>query len=116
MREKYETRIAQPEAIEDILHAGAARARALAGPFLDKLRYAAGLRDLRVQAGAAKSVESSKAEKPALQPVVFREADAFAFKVLDAKRNVLKTQGGFADAKAAMAAAREAMGALEAVG
>jgi tryptophanyl-tRNA synthetase len=116
MREKYETLIAQPEAIETILHAGAARARALAGPFLDRLRYAAGLRDLRAQAGAAKNAGSSKAEKPALQPVVFREADAFAFKVLDAKRNVLKTHGGFADAKAAMAAAREAMGDLEAAG
>jgi tryptophanyl-tRNA synthetase len=109
MREQYEALIAKPADIEDILHAGAARARALAAPFLDKLRYAAGLRDLRAQAVAAKVVESTKAEKSALQPVVFREADAFAFKVLDLKRNVLKTQGGFADAKAAMAAAREAM-------
>ncbi|MFT3791129.1 MAG: tryptophan--tRNA ligase [Rudaea sp.] len=113
MREKYDTLIAKPAEIESILHAGAARARALAGPFLDKLRHAAGLRDLRSAAEAeAKSV--ARSEKPALQPVVFREADAFAFKVLDAKRNVLKTQGGFADAKAAMAAAREAMEELPA--
>ena len=111
MRERYDALIAKPAEIEDILHAGAARARALAGPFLDKLRYAAGLRDLRTQSQtvAAKGEDSAKVGKPALQPVVFREANAFAFKVLDAKRNVLKTQGGFADAKAAMAAAREAM-------
>ncbi|WP_347261923.1 tryptophan--tRNA ligase [Rudaea sp.] len=113
MRERYDALIARPGEIEDILHAGAARARALAGPFLDKLRYAAGLRDLRATAATeAKSV--ARSEKPALQPVVFREADAFAFKVLDAKRNVLKTQGGFADAKAAMAAARAAMETVEA--
>jgi len=113
MREKYDALIAKPAEIEDILHAGAARARALAGPFLDKLRYAAGLRDLRASA-ATESKPIARSEKPALQPVVFREADAFAFKVLDAKRNVLKTQSGFADAKAAMAAAREAMATLEA--
>jgi len=113
MREHYDALIAKPAEIEDILHAGAARARALAGPFLDKLRYAAGLRDLRASAEAA-TKSAARSEKPALQPVVFREADAFAFKVLDAKRNVLKTQGGFADAKAAMAAARAAMEAVEA--
>ena len=113
MRERYEALVAKPAEIEDILHTGAARTRALAGPFLDKLRYAAGLRDLR--ASAEKETKSAaRSEKPALQPVVFREADAFAFKVLDAKRNVLKTQGGFADAKAAMAAARAAMEAVEA--
>ena len=114
MRERYDALIAKPAEIEDILHAGAARAGALAGPFLDKLRYAAGLRDLcaQPQSIAPKGDDSAKVGKPALQPVVFREADAFAFKVLDAKRNVLKTQSGFADAKAAMAAAREAMEGL----
>ena len=108
MRERYDALIAKPADIEDILQAGAKRARALAGPFLGQLRYAAGLRDLRANAEAA-AKPAARGEKPALQPVVFREADAFAFKVLDAKRNVLKTQGGYADAKAAMAAAREAM-------
>jgi hypothetical protein len=66
------------------------------------------LRDLReksVGAGAG----TIKAEKPALQPVVFREANAFAFKVLDAKKAVLAEQGGFADPKAAMAAANTAI-------
>ena len=112
MRERYEALMAKPDDIEDTLRAGAVRARGLAEPFLAKLRYAAGLRDLRSTA-AAETKSSARSEKPALQPVVFREADAFAFKVLDAKRNVLKTQGGFADAKTAMAAAREAMEAVE---
>ena len=35
--------------------------------------------------------------------------DAFAYKVLDAKKTVLATQGGFADPKAAMTAARSAL-------
>jgi len=113
MRERYDALIAKPAEIEDTLRAGAARARALAAPFLDKLRYAAGLRDLRASI-ETEAKPAARADKPALQPVVFREAEAFAFKVLDAKRNVLKTQGGFADAKAAMAAAREAMEAVEA--
>jgi len=115
MRERYDALIARPAKIEEILHAGAARARALAGPFLDKLRYAAGLRSLLSQVVAPSDRQGdtqAKAETPALQPVVFRENNTFAFKVLDAKRNVLKTQDGFVDAKAAMAAAREAMQVL----
>ena len=112
MREQYDTLIAKPERIEEALRAGAARARALATPFLAQLRHAAGLRDLRTQVEAAKDASTAKADKPALQPVVFRDADAFAFKVLDAKKTVLATQGGFADPKAAMAAARTAMEGL----
>jgi len=113
MRERYDALIAKPDDIEDTLRAGAARARALVTPFLDKLRYAAGLRDLRASI-ETEAKPAARSDKPVLQPVVFREAEAFAFKVLDAKRNVLKTQGGFADAKSAMAAAREAMEAVEA--
>ncbi|MGH8122306.1 MAG: tryptophan--tRNA ligase [Rudaea sp.] len=111
MREKYTTLIAKPQQIEEALRAGAVRARALATPFVGELRHAAGLRDLR-SAGIAPT-ESARVEKPALQPVVFREGEAFAFKVLDAKKTVLATQGGFADPKAAMHAARESMGKLD---
>jgi tryptophanyl-tRNA synthetase len=110
-RERYEVLIAKPGELEAILHAGAARARAIATPFLTTLRHAAGLRDLREQA-ASPAKAAARAEKPTLQSVVFREADAFAFKLLDAKRNVLKTKGGFADAKAATVAAQAAMAEL----
>jgi len=118
MRERYDALIANPAQIEQQLRAGADRARTLATPFLGKLRHAAGLRNLREQpeivvpAGS----DASKVDKPALQPVVFRDADAFAFKVLDAKKTVLVTKGGFADPKAAMAAAREAMESMTSVG
>ncbi|HEY2395750.1 MAG TPA: tryptophan--tRNA ligase [Rudaea sp.] len=111
-REKYKTLIADPNDIERKLKAGAKRARELSRPFVERLRHAVGLRSLSSGIGAAAEAKSERAEKPALQPVVFREADAFAFKVLDARRDVLATQGGFADPKAAMAAARAAMESL----
>jgi tryptophanyl-tRNA synthetase len=108
MREHYEALIAKPGDIEDALLAGAKKARALAQPFVARLRAATGLRSLR-ETVTTSAAAKTRAEKPALQPLVFRDADAFAFKVLDAKKTVLATKGGFADPKAAMAAAREAM-------
>ncbi|MHB8448302.1 MAG: tryptophan--tRNA ligase [Rudaea sp.] len=111
MREKYDALIARPEEIEETLQVGALRARKLASPFVARLRHAAGLRALN-EVAANDSKSRVVAEKPALQPVVFRDADAFAFKVLDAKKTVLAEKGGFADPKAAMAAAREAMAGL----
>ncbi|HXD83534.1 MAG TPA: tryptophan--tRNA ligase [Rudaea sp.] len=112
MREKYDALIGDPAQIEDRLHAGAARARALATPFVARLRYAVGLRDLREAANQSTQEKTTRAEKPALQPVVFRDGSTFAFKVLDAKKSVLAEKSGFADPKAAMAAAREAMSNL----
>src|SRR5262249_60552358 len=94
---------------EGACHAGANKARALAQPLLAQWREAVGLRSLREAPRAVDAGKSERGEKPALQPVVFRENDAFAFKVLDAKKTVLATQGGFGDPKAAMAAARDAM-------
>jgi tryptophanyl-tRNA synthetase len=114
LRARYEALIAEPARIEDALQAGARCARELAQPFVARLRDAVGLRSLGGGPAAAAKQKVVRAEKPALQPVVFREADAFAFKVLDAKREVLATKSGFPDPKAAMAAAREAMQALAA--
>jgi tryptophanyl-tRNA synthetase len=115
LRERYEALVAKPERIEQALLAGAERARALSRPFVARLRHAVGLRSLVDADSAAEAApKPEKGEKPALQPVVFREGDAFAFKVLDAKREVLATQAGFADPKAAMAAARSAMESLAA--
>jgi tryptophanyl-tRNA synthetase len=81
-------------------------------PFVARLREAVGLRSLREAAAVSAQKKKTQMEKPALQPVVFRDGDAFAFKVLDAKKSVLAEKGGFADPKTAMAAAREAMTAL----
>jgi tryptophanyl-tRNA synthetase len=113
LREKYDALVADPAQIEDRLRAGAARARTLATPFVARLREAVGLRSLIQSSAAPVQQKKARAEKPALQPVVFRDGDAFAFKVLDAKKAILAEKGGFADPKAAMAAAREAMDSLQ---
>jgi tryptophanyl-tRNA synthetase len=113
MRERYEALIAQPGQIEAALQAGAHRARALSQPLLARLRDAVGLRQLGADTGKRSAAKAAPAERAAVQPVVFRdENQTFAFKVLDSKKAVLATQGGFADPKAAMAAAREAIEAL----
>jgi len=113
MRERYEALIAQPGEIEDTLKAGAQRARALSHPLLARLREAVGLRALGTDAERKSSAKAAPAARVAIQPVVYRdENQTFAFKVLDSKKAVLATQGGFADPKAAMAAAREAIEAL----
>ncbi|MBS0570807.1 MAG: tryptophan--tRNA ligase, partial [Proteobacteria bacterium] len=114
LREKYAALVADPAQIEDRLRAGAARARTLATPFVARLREAVGLRSLSQPSVEPGQQKKARAEKPALQPVVFRDGDAFAFKVLDAKKAILAEHGGFADPKAAMAAAREAMEGLAA--
>ena len=114
LRERYDALMAHPDDIEDALREGAKKARAIAAPRLEIMRRAAGLGALRARAIAPARTKSAKAGKPALQPVVFREKDAFAFKVLDAKKNVLATQSGFADPKTAMTAARAAMDSLAA--
>ena len=112
LRAHYEALIAKPGVIEDALQAGAKKARALAQPLLARLRDAVGLRSLRESGQPATSAKAAHSKKADLQPVVFRDADGFAYKVVNAKRAVLTEQGGFADPKAAMAAAREAMETL----
>ena len=113
LRARYEALIAKPGHIEDALQAGAKKARTLAQPLLARLREAVGLRSLRTAVANAAPKKAERADKPALQPVVFRDADGFAYKVVDAKKAVLTEQGGFADPKAAMAAARVAMETLD---
>ena len=58
MRERYKELIAQPALIEEILQAGAQKARKLATPLMQELRQAVGLRSL--SAGSAKTKEAGK--------------------------------------------------------
>ncbi|MEO8804055.1 MAG: tryptophan--tRNA ligase, partial [Rudaea sp.] len=106
MRERYEALMAKPAEIEATLTAGAKKARTLTQPLLVQLREAVGLRALDAVADSVKKAKSSDVGKPSLQPVVFRDANAFAYKLLDAKKTVLAERSGFADPKAAMAAAK----------
>ena len=93
MRETYQSLMADPARIEAILKQGAAKARAIATPFMAELRQAVGLRNLAIQTRA-----TDKVVKVAL-PVFkqYRESDGqFYFKLLDAKGQLLLQSTGFA--------------------
>ena len=93
LREKYEALMARPGHIEDVLRAGAVKARAIAGPLMTELRRAVGLRDLREQSGV-KSTRPAKAGRPQFKQ--YREKDGrFHFKLVDGAGDELVTGGGF---------------------
>ena len=98
MRETYQSLMADPARIEAILKQGAAKARAIATPFMAELRQAVGLRNLSSQTST-----TSKAAKVAL-PVFkqYREGDGqFYFKLLAADGQLLLQSQGFASPKVA---------------
>ncbi|MBF3102652.1 tryptophan--tRNA ligase, partial [Pseudomonas aeruginosa] len=99
-RERYQALIAKPDDIEDILLAGAAKARRIATPFIAELREAVGLRSLREP---LKSTESGKKKAAkAARLVSFRDDDgSFRFRLLDAAGEQLLLSRAFADGKAA---------------
>lgn len=92
LRARYEALIAQPEVIERQLREGAARLRAeVATPFLQKLRAAAGLRDLSQVSDAAPTAQAKSAPPQFKQ---YREADGrFHFKLVHAGRDLLRSLG-----------------------
>jgi tryptophanyl-tRNA synthetase len=99
-REKYHQFIARPADLEDILLAGAAKARKVATPFLGELREAVGLRSFREQAQVATTTKK-KAAKTA-RFVSFRDEDgSFRFRLLAADGEQLLLSRSFADGKAA---------------
>jgi tryptophanyl-tRNA synthetase len=91
MRARYERLIAHPQEVETLLLQGAVKARAVATPFMARLRQAVGLR------GLAQSVKTTakavKTETASLKQ--YREADGrFYFKLVDAKGAVLLQSRG----------------------
>jgi tryptophanyl-tRNA synthetase len=93
MRARYEALVADPAELERILQAGAAKARALATPFMGRLRHAVGLRNLAAGDGPAKA-KASKAALPAFKQ--YREADGrHYFKLVDAGGRLLLQGAGF---------------------
>ncbi|MCY1350255.1 tryptophan--tRNA ligase [compost metagenome] len=100
-REKYHALIERPADLEDILLAGAAKARKIATPFLNELREAVGLRSFRASAQGAGETRAKKAAKSA-RFVSFREDDgSFRFRLLDADGEQLLLSSAFADGKTA---------------
>ena len=97
MRQRYETLMRDPGAIEDILLAGAVKARRLSTPFMAQLRHAVGLRNLRT-ASDAKAEKTNKAALPSFKQ--YRESDGhFHFKLLDAQGRLLLQSRGFTSPK-----------------
>ncbi|CAH1746193.1 Tryptophan--tRNA ligase [Thauera humireducens] len=99
MREKYQALIAEPMQIERLLHEGAAKARAIATPFLAELRHAVGLRNLAAVATPV-AVDKAKAALPQFKQ--YREADGrFHFKLVAADGRLLLQGEGFASPREA---------------
>ncbi len=105
MRDSYQALINDPGRIEDILMAGAVKARKLSMPFAARLRYAVGLRDLRNQA-EDKAAKSAKATLPSVKQ--YREPDGkFYFKLVDAQGRLLLQSLAFDSPKDAGQAVRQ---------
>ena len=109
MRERYTALMAAPDKMEEILRAGAQKARKLATPFTAELRHAVGLRDLRSASASPKAAKTSKAALPSFKQ--YRESDAkFYFKLQESAGRVLLQSTGFAtpqEAAKAIALLRE---------
>ena len=106
MRERYFDLMANPGRIEDVLQAGAAKARKLAVPMMRELREAVGLRNLNAQA-PGKEAPVKKEKGKGARFVSFRDEDGgFRFRFLAADGEELLLSQRFADPKEAGALMR----------
>jgi tryptophanyl-tRNA synthetase len=113
MRARYEHLVSHPQELEDVLQAGAAKARARAVPLMRELRDAVGLRSLGpvthtssgalVAAGAVVSGTAARKAKTTLPSFKqYREPDGlFYFKFVDAQGRLLVQSTGFASPREA---------------
>ena len=93
MREKYEYYVSHPAELEEILQAGAVKARKIATPFIEELRHAVGLRSFAAPSAqkADKVKESAKVIGSFKQ---YREADGlFYFKLAEGSETRLTSAG-----------------------
>ncbi|MFM8624533.1 MAG: tryptophan--tRNA ligase [Betaproteobacteria bacterium] len=94
MRESYERLMADPGRIEDILRAGADKARRLSTPFMHELRQAVGLRRLGQSLKPAQAQTGGpKALLPGLKQ--YREEGKFYFKLVDGQGQLLLQSRAF---------------------
>jgi tryptophanyl-tRNA synthetase len=99
MREQYQELIHNPAKLDQILLAGADKARQMATPFIKELRHAVGLRALS-SGTSATAPKDSKVALPSFKQ--YREKDGqFYFKLVDAQGQVLLQSLGFASPKEA---------------
>jgi tryptophanyl-tRNA synthetase len=99
MREQYQELIHNPAKLDQILLAGADKARQMATPFIKELRHAVGLRPLS-SVNSASTAKDSKVALPSFKQ--YREKDGqFYFKLVDAQGQLLLQSKGFASPKEA---------------
>ena len=99
-RERYHDLMSRPADMEDILLAGAQKARNIARPFLTQLREAVGLRSFVSAAQATTNIKKKAVKGPRF--VSFRDEDgSFRFRLLAADGEQLLLSRSFADGKAA---------------
>ncbi|MFC3606829.1 tryptophan--tRNA ligase [Stutzerimonas tarimensis] len=102
-RERYAELLARPAELEDILQAGAAKARRIATPFLGELREAVGLRNFR--SSVISAAPGKKKGAKTARFASFREPDgSFRFRFLAADGEELLLSRPFRDPKASGAA------------
>ena len=105
-RERYHGFMDRPADLEDILLAGAEKARSVATPFLGELREAVGLRSFRSVVQSADSGKKKVAKGARF--VSFREDDgSFRFRLLAADGEQLLLSRNFADGKTAGAVSKQ---------
>lgn len=96
MREHYQALMQNPARMDQILLAGAEKARQLATPLLREVRHAVGIRPLSFQSGSVAA--GSKTPVPSFKQ--YRDKDGlFYFKFVDPKGQVLLQSLGFTSAK-----------------
>ncbi|TAL74294.1 MAG: tryptophan--tRNA ligase [Rhodanobacter sp.] len=102
MRERYEALLARPADIEEILHAGAAKARAIATPKIAAIRAAVGLRAFHQMQGEKPAKAAKTKAAKAARLASFRDgANGFRFRLFAADGAELLLSVPFADPKAA---------------
>ncbi|MDB5965224.1 MAG: tryptophanyl-tRNA synthetase [Polaromonas sp.] len=95
LREQYKALVSDPSRLEDILQAGASKARAIATPFMRELRGAVGLRKLVAAPGGSARQKTARASVSSFKQ--YREADGlFYFKLLGPTGQLLLQSTGFA--------------------
>ena len=105
MRERYQALMANPQQIEEILQAGAQKARAYAQPFIQEIRQAVGLRRFRAIANDSSAKAHEKATKKSNKTprfVSFKdETGQFMFRLISTEGEELLRSVSFPNPKIA---------------
>ncbi|NYT65836.1 tryptophan--tRNA ligase [Alcaligenaceae bacterium] len=106
MRDRYADLMARPDRIEEILQAGAVKARGFSAPLMERVRAAVGL-GAHVAVASAAATKTEKSANKTAKFVSFRDQDGqFRFRLLDAQGQQLLSSEAYTDPKMAGAAVK----------